>query len=389
MADKQYACTFVTAFIDLPKLEGTPRRCTEHYLNAFKFMAAWDHPIVIYIEEHNVDDVRKICEKYSPEGAPREYRIVTFDDLPMKARYDEVDAIPPHNVRAGFSTYYYCLVLSKIWFLYDCANNNPFNTDRFCWSDFGLAHISDRLHVDVDHVVETMSTKVRFCLMRVPHDLINASTAQLFKTDYGIVAAGVISGGVDAINQLYGEYFELIDEMLASKARCFEEQLYACLVARSFRDKDDKYDYMVGDYWNCLTHGKYITTMVDHIIRLHLIPCMRYGYYTLGTQIAKQFIDSVCRPKGLTLMPDQFCKIMWNGYIISYYHDREFSERIADIIIASLQSPKMVAEYEKFGVSLEFITKNLSYVNRDPQNPRYTLRDMDDHESVYLTYYIV
>ncbi len=138
--------TIVTAYVELPKIEGEWDRTRETYLEWMRSVLSIKQYMVIYVEEANVSFVklhRRHVMPYTKIISVDVDRMMASDDyanikriidgrfMSHARRNDRIELkVPLYNK----------IMFSKIDFVQEVLASNPFQTDYFFWMDAGFAH---------------------------------------------------------------------------------------------------------------------------------------------------------------------------------------------------------------------------------------------------------
>jgi hypothetical protein len=135
--------TFVTAFMNVYKTHVTPYqgRDIQWRLEHFIKLAESGIYICIYVDENGEDILRQFIEIF-PETL-KIMRVMSIYETWVHRICQQYDTIGlPRNRNDEKDIYEYMVLMnSKIEFVYDAINRNPFKTKYFAWIDFNVAHV--------------------------------------------------------------------------------------------------------------------------------------------------------------------------------------------------------------------------------------------------------
>jgi protein YibB len=241
--------TIVTALYDLGRSGWKGfERPFEMYKQWMTYTLSIDAPMVIYVDEQDVEFVKEHRAKYSSKT-----RIISksFDDLVTNIKWGEKirkvmsseeflkdQKVPTHPEICVPD--YNILMHEKIQFVMTAIKKDYFGTDHYIWLDAGVAHINARK--DVPNAVLPSPKKARALGGDKMHliyiDEIRAEDLNLekFYKGHNVRVIGTSWGGhKDAIKEFYTEYEKLMDESL-EKNLMDQDQSFLSICAARRRD---------------------------------------------------------------------------------------------------------------------------------------------------------
>ena len=238
--------TIVTALYDLGRSGWKGfERPFEAYKEWLKYTLSIDSPMVIYVDEKDVEFVKMHREKYADKT-----RIIakSFNELATNVRWGnrirEVmssedflkDQKVPNHPEICVPDYN-ILMHEKAQFMMESAEQNYFNTDHFIWLDAGVAHINSRN--DVPGKVFPSSKKARAMADDKLHliyiDEIRQEDLDLekFYKGHNVRVIGTSWGGHRlAIKEFVHEYEKLMEESLEKNLMDQDQSFLTICTAR-------------------------------------------------------------------------------------------------------------------------------------------------------------
>jgi hypothetical protein len=242
--------TYVTAFIDIPTLEGsTTRRKADEYIRVSKELLAQDIFLVFYGDATMAEHVRAERESHGLLAAKTVIIPMAFTELPTyRYHTDIVAAIATHGIFGAptcgrFTPAYLVTILAKPLLLQQTASMNPFNTTHFCWHDFGFYHlkstywsafskITPSLYPEIDRTWSA-AHRIKIGLVKPFAHLLTATPEELCRTDQNVVAGAFFGGDIAAIDWLAHTYATEVESLLYRRLITNEEGVLAAVFARN------------------------------------------------------------------------------------------------------------------------------------------------------------
>lgn len=195
--------TLVTAFFDLDRenWKDYRREINEYKKNAERVLSLYDN-FVIFVEEKNVDFVKE-CRK---NLLNKTLIIVTeIKDLYYYKYLDQItkvmnseefkrDLVNPMCPEVC-KPLYNVVCFEKAEFLHKVACKNPFNSNRFCWIDFGIhEHMLHDNKLSKKLFNFELPENISLCCRRMPSEE-DKDIQVFFKSNSNRLCATIISGG--------------------------------------------------------------------------------------------------------------------------------------------------------------------------------------------------
>lgn len=378
MDNSKCSVTVVTAYIDLCKYEPDRKNNKEFYdyMAHGQEVLKIDKPMVIFCEKENY---HIILEKRISQGLLEKTIIIPIDFMNEKDvsankwrnRAIELfdikknQAYRPYTVEQFVtepkkSINYFIVTWSKMEFLNRVIQLNPFDTERFMWIDFGIAHVARDMH-EITNWIDYIPEKIRIMeLWRIQtrtHD-----TIELYRTiehGYG-TAGGLITGSARYIKRLNNIFNKTLEHMLDNGFLFLEEAVFAHMI---LEDARSKYDIMTTDnadedavgckgplfdvFWGgfsaiCCNYSKPIAVYnIDHESIDYMLKNIE-GSISLDRQSHAFAIIKYMLPAMMDMigkMPEGFINRYMRAYLLAKWyvapqgcHDEEFVRYIIKII---------------------------------------------------------
>lgn len=219
--------TLVTALYDIKRenWDGFNRNL-DQYKEWMKGMLSFDSPMVVYVEEKDVDFVKE----YRGDKMEKTQIITTpFEDLHTNKIWgDKIrsvmaseeflkdQTVPTHPQIAQPN--YNILMHEKMQFVKRAIEVNTFNTDHFMWVDAGIFHMSNRKDVlgqAFPRKQKYLNDKLHFIAVEMPTNT-DLELEKFFKGHNVRIIGTSWLGHKDAILEFEKGYSELINDTLAN-----------------------------------------------------------------------------------------------------------------------------------------------------------------------------
>jgi hypothetical protein len=228
--------TIVTAAFDLGRdsLAAAFRRPPDHYVRHLQATLAIDCPMVVYTQEAFVDF---ICAT----RGERDTRIVVLegDAFAGFGHAPQIDAIRGEAQWRGQAAWlaespqaslpgYNALVMSKLLWLQEQAQDNPFGSEHLYWLDGALSHTVDPSLLDASSLVRLSQRHQRFLLVCFPYE--GSSEVHGFDSDSLARLAGVSHTRWVARGGLFGGARDQVDTVATAYGLALQQTLDAGLM---------------------------------------------------------------------------------------------------------------------------------------------------------------
>jgi hypothetical protein len=311
--------TYVTGFIDLPRLEANAsRRPLETYMRVCDGLLSLDIDLVYFgdpaigklVEEKRAGMSKKTCV------IP-----IAYEDLPYHKYHDEIAAAIRFNGVMGmrdcrrFTTPYIVTILSKLPFLREVARRNPFGATHFCWIDFGYFHLKEgyphsfncmdaTLFEDIDRVWSRAGDRFKIQVLLNPAEVWGQQLETLLQRDHNILAGGIMGGNQAAINWAADKQEAIVREALARGMVANEEMILTAVFLRF----PERFDINGAYYATILQNFATVRTAPDRALMFISIFAEREGMESLVVDVCWKLLAGYhCR--WITLNAEQLADI--------------------------------------------------------------------------------
>jgi hypothetical protein len=269
--------TFVTAFYPIRELEnntGTKIKKTEEYFQLGEFVCSLRADLVIFTNEackEKLEEMTKL-RSFGTKIIVRE-----FHELPFFKHRDKLEKIRKeykiYNLNeTKDTTFYTILTHSKMDFIKEICETNPFGTNRFCWIDFGITHTAqepETIYRWMKHIPE----KTKF--MTVNH-LEQTDYKNYFHQIYHNVAAPIISGSSPYLLSFCEKYNKCVEKMFND---CWW-QLEEAIMSIVQRENPGDFEYYIGEYHSVIRNYDFSINpvLVDMNVKKFMTNNIPLGY---------------------------------------------------------------------------------------------------------------
>ena len=228
--------TFVTCFVHIYQEEPYQHKTHEWRLEHFKMIAATGVQICVYG-----------CSETTPylELCAQEYpnvRVLTMDipyqETPIyKSCLGPELTLPERRNFKKDTVEYMALMNSKIEFVYDAIQKNPWNSRMFAWMDFSMAYIFNDKPNTLEYLKNFANSKFKETVMAVPGCWMpippNNSSAIINNIHWRFCGTFFMADKVSMLrfHQLYREHYDRFIE--AEKKMVWEVNVWAWLEANT------------------------------------------------------------------------------------------------------------------------------------------------------------
>jgi len=248
--------TFVTAFYKLRQRENNyDPYCvaTDRYLKAAERIYNKDINLVVFIEPD--DELRNHLKKHR-EGKEHKTLIIErpYEELrlwPKFNRFVEMDRnyhIPNCDNRK-FTPLYYLIINSKVDFVNDAIDINPFNTPRFSWIDFRsfeLSPITDESFNQIGDLVSNDRIHINMMCYTTKGEVANRYDFYRFMR--GKIAATFWIGGKNELKTFINRCNEELEWCFNNGFALTEEMIYGYVLGTN----PELFHPFIGDYCESL-----------------------------------------------------------------------------------------------------------------------------------------
>lgn len=218
-----------------------------HYLENFNKLLSLDFNMCVYVPEELVSYVEN-------RRLPHNTHVVKYNLEYMKRGFDFFDDVQRiRNTESWYKRaewlenspqakleYYNPIVMSKFFFLHDCALRNSFDTDYFFWIDGGLTNTVDLdLLKNLANIEDYMkSIRNKFLFLSFPYENENevhgfesskfAEVCGVKQTQY-VCRGGFFGGNIEKIKTFNLQYYKILATTLKENYMGTEENIHTVL----------------------------------------------------------------------------------------------------------------------------------------------------------------
>lgn len=250
--------TIITCFFDIRTKEGNREtsgfKPISEYFRLCKDLMELEVPMVIFTEEslsHQITELRKQFEEITKINVIKVEELWGYALLERLTRNMEIYQISNINKKKD-TPLYITLTNSKYDFIEKVLKDNPFNTERYIWIDFGICHVAKNFN-SIRRWICNIGPKVR--KLEITPYVKKIEPKIYFKTIYHNVAGGVISG--DSNHLL--EYCKLFKQYYVDILNDGWYQLDEAVMAMVDADYPVLSDNYYGDYPMIISGYDYYT----------------------------------------------------------------------------------------------------------------------------------
>ena len=208
-----------------------------------------------------------------------------------------------------FTPLYYVCIYTKFFALRKAIEINPFQTDNFCWLDFGLYHIAEPVtaYEFIDNFEHFDNERIKIILLDtlVP----NIDKTDFYSKDNYVTTAQIFGGHKDKVIQFCDRFDKELDVSLNLKLPINEENIMAII----YGDYPKDFDASAGFYISALKNFLHIR---DHYGKvMSIVQSLRCNNYN------KFAYDILCKifSGNINLSIQQWYIVYTEIIITSYY----------------------------------------------------------------------
>ena len=286
----------------------------------------------------------------------------TFEDLPYADRLADPAfralSSPENRHPTKHTVAFATMTWAKAHLLEKAADLDR-DASSFMWLDFGLAHVVTLQPVDWSAIEKTCPARPRICEMRATHPEEVADAREYYRFTRGKVASGALSVGRPYVAALRRVVHQEVERIIGSGRVSLEENLYGALSARH----PELFECWFSDYFGILRNYVDIIDDIGCVLD-NLTYCRDRGLHERALQIYHAVHRSLRRGL-LCLRPDDFGRLLHDGFITAFYVDRSLAEQIARRITAIHRYAPSLREH----LDTPLVRANLAYVSADLDLP--------------------
>lgn len=320
--------TFVTGYWPLP---GDRRRNAETYVRLFaELHRLLPAPLVVWIDP---SCRRLVDEAVSLHSSPHHRQIfeMRFDELAYASelsREASYELKKFENAFGGTETLAYAILTwSKPFLVAEAIRRGHVTSSHAAWIDFGISHVAD-ISYGFDHLVGAAPSSPGFCEMRATTASEIRDLSEFHRFNRGKVAAGLLVAPSDQFADVERMIDEEVSYMRDAGRLVLEENLLGAMSAR----RPGHFVNWYGDYIDLVRNYGGRARGGLHTILDNLTFCRDRGMHEHGVDIVDSIIQSAC-DGDLLIRAQDAARLLHDGYICTYYSDRDRARELARVLI--------------------------------------------------------
>lgn len=291
--------TFVTMFFDLARFEGIERRNHEKYLKDAEYLLSQNIYLIIFTEPDMAKSIYEMRERYNLIHKTKIYTM-PIGNLPyfhLLEKIKEARTINPmiNGSPTKDTPIYNVLIWSKIAFMKQIVDINPFNSEFFAWIDFGISYVA--ITKDVDFSSFNMPSTIKLLTLRpifyddispTPFDFSSHTSNQnisltqgehmkninqnhimkkidlkhFYSCERGLVAFGFVTGSNQAWRLLHTLFDKEVHTLLEQNLAPSEQQILPILMIQN----PSLFETYRGDYNGILCNYNKFTRSIENVL---------------------------------------------------------------------------------------------------------------------------
>ena len=288
---EKYKTTIVTFYFNIKKLRDTTEevRPQSFYMEKGRETLKLHYPMVIFCDEDNYKEIKKIRDEYvlNPNLTKYIIKFITEYDF-YKDNWDIIN-----ENRKGIEIYknsrntvsYFLLTMFKIIAINIAKQNKFYNTDYYAWIDFGGSHIVRDFNNSSIKMLNNPNPKISWCYIHYrSHEDLYPITKFYKNYDYCGIAATVFTVEKDYVNRFYNGCLSLFYEALHNGVGHAEEQIFTYFY--------DKYPELCNIYF-----GDYYSVLSNYHEPLNDLICIKLFYIDKTIQKNRKDLTDICIKK--------------------------------------------------------------------------------------------
>ena len=219
---KMVKTTFVTAFYNLHESHFEVFRSIETIVSNFKKIASSGIPICLYLSKdfsHVQPELSEFENVKIMNGTGETFQ--TLFDLQVAKISNETPCTLPSNRHIKKDTKNYMILMnSKIEFVHDAMEQNPFDTEQFAWIDFGIMYITKDEEKVLNHLKIISHTELNSDLLFPVCWNLDTSRANLpfiFEKIHWRFCGGFFIGKKEALKDFYNRSMTLLRKIITER----------------------------------------------------------------------------------------------------------------------------------------------------------------------------
>ncbi len=250
--------TLITMLYDID-MSGTRDKKIDMYLDYGNYVLSLPYKIVIYTDN-------KTCNKINIDGKQNIIKIISpLEDNKYYKYRDEILKCGYNVTNKNYNKdtpEYLILTYSKIETIRRTVIENPFNTDKFIFMDYGIKNTVKNKLDSMNIQEKDISNLVSFIMIN-PY-VENTYPKEQFKFNKGYVGAGLISGDKNNLLTFCKLFDKELENIASENWFVLEESIMAMIV----RKYPKLFNLYYGDHTDYLNNYKCINNVDSHINRI-------------------------------------------------------------------------------------------------------------------------
>ena len=357
--------TFVTCyyFID------SPRRTPRDFIVHFKKLPLNEIPnLVIFTNKESLKYIDELNDhfvehKYNDRV---KIRLVEFDELYRKFPANYIDDSK-------------CIGHSKIDFIKKVVEENPFNTDKKCWMDFGISHIARCTPQYMRDAIESMPDKIKIATLYLFSSRLLEEKKGYYNDYRCYRSAGLFSGANEAVLDLYEKYQKEFKVMIDLNVISYEELIFNALIEQNPSDFITYY----ATYCSLFKNSKFIQGNIMFMLK-NIDFASNERLHDKGTLLIIDMLESMKNNKYTITHPHKLISFLFKSQICTFYstlkNTYKYDGQTLDAAIASLMQALWDFKPCTRGLFVETWKDNAQHSN----GKKYTLDDFYSSELINI-----
>lgn len=313
------ADTLITGLFDVARRETPPRRPdVADYLERGRYVLGLQRPLVLFVEPEIAERVARARERRAP-AQPTQLVPLPLEELPFFPMRDRIaaarEAHPLLNVNPVQHTPLQAVVTwSKLALVHQVIRENPFDSERFGWIDFGISHVARTEYPGAERLAPALANKIRLLVARpVQPELLAGDPRQTFALVSRAFAGGLITGNAAALSRLRALYEEQLLAALDAGVAPTADQLLPHAWAR----EPELFDVYRGDYRYILANYERPRGGGENLL-YQLRELRGHGDLATACSVGAQILASH-RAGSFVVDPETLCALLEEYFAAAYY----------------------------------------------------------------------
>ncbi len=339
--------TIVSCFINL---NDKVNKSLDWYISKGKELLNVDANMIFYVDEMTYPLIKPLRNRENTH-----FILMNLQDLPF---YKYKDTITKNRI--GKSMYissrntpdYFILVASKLEMLKRAAVLNPFDSSHFIWIDFGIFGQQYTQKGMIEEVLCGVRDKFSCCYIHYRPKSFIKSYHQM---DYCGIAAGVLSGNIKYITEVYNLFKNKFIELVSSGKGHSEEQILTEIQC----DNPDLFEVYYGDYCSIISNYVIPKHSISSILKNFIINARADANNFLAYSACKQ-VDYSMSQGHAKLSNEEKITFYDEYFITAWYVSRQDCLKIIHQLNDEMAKSEELCKL--FSEKLDHLTNNLDFI---------------------------